>query len=155
MEIRWIEEQAVACGGIPIGLENLESLWAQGIRAIVTLTEHPLTAQKALTPEVIADLGFEVLHVPVIDQHPPSREQAEEVLSFMIQMKDKQDPIYLHCHAGIGRTGTMLHAVYLLAGMPFEDAKQMLKAKSPISQFFMLSDIQKDFLEGLAEALKS
>jgi atypical dual specificity phosphatase len=154
MKITWIEEHRIACGGIPIDIKNLESLREQGICAIVTLTEHPLTAQKALSTEVLAEAGFEVLHVPIVDQFPPSREQAEEVLNFVERVKSENKPVYLHCHAGIGRTGTMLHALYLLSGMPLEDVKQMLKTARPTSQFFMLSDPQKRFLEELAVTLR-
>ena len=151
MRISWVEESAVSCGAIPISIENLEALKEQGVSAIVTLTEHPLTSQKALTSEAIADMGFETLHVPVVDQHPPTEEQVQRVLDFVQQMKGKQKPVYLHCHAGIGRTGTMLHAIYLLSGMEFETVKQRIKTTRPASQFFMLSETQQAFLEKLAE----
>lgn len=150
MKITWVEDNIVACGGIPVSVENMESLKNDGIRAVITLTEHPITVQKALPPEVVADMGFEILHVPVVDQHPPVREQAQQVLDFMTKMQQDQKPVYLHCHAGVGRTGTMLHAVYLLSGMSFDDVKQKIKMKRPASQFFILSDIQKVFLEQLA-----
>ncbi|MEL6408492.1 MAG: hypothetical protein AAFR81_29260 [Chloroflexota bacterium] len=49
MRITWIDEHI--CGsGIPVSTDNLASLKEQGVQAIVTLTEHPLTVQKALTP---------------------------------------------------------------------------------------------------------
>ena len=153
MRISWVEEQAVSAGGIPISIENMEALRDQGVQAIITLTEHPLTAQKALTAEILAEMGFETLHVSVVDQHPPSKEQAQQVADFVKQMRDQQKPVYIHCHAGIGRTGTMLHAVYLLMGQDFETVKDMIKKTRPSSQFFMLSDSQKVFLEALAQEL--
>lgn len=153
MRISWVEKDAVSCGGIPVSVENVESLKAQGVRAIVTLTEHPLTAQKALTSELLTDMGFEILHVPVVDQHPPTKEQAETVHQFVSQMKAAQKPIYLHCHAGVGRTGTMLHAIYLVGGESLDVVKDKIKSTRPASQFFMLSDTQKAFLEQLAEDL--
>ena len=155
MRISWVDESEVSCGGIPISLENLESLKNQGIRAIVTLTERPLTTQKAITPEILAEMDFDFLHVPVVDQHPPTQDQARQVYRFVQKMRSEKRPVYLHCHAGVGRTGTLLHAVSLLSGMNLDDVKEKIKQKRPSSQFFMLADIQKEFLEQFAEELRS
>lgn len=155
MRISWVEESAVSCGGIPVSAENLESLKEQGVRAIISLTERPITSQTDLPPEVLLKAGIEVLHIPVVDQHPPTREQAQQALDFVTRMREDAKPVYIHCHAGIGRTGTMLHAIYLLSGMKFEDVKEKIKLTRPTSQFFMLADIQKDFLEQLAAELEA
>lgn len=153
MRINWIDEAVLACGGIPISVENLESLKSQGIKAIVTLTEHPLTVQKELSAETLANMGFETLHVPIVDQTPPTKQQVEEVVAFINQMKEKQKSVYLHCHAGVGRTGTMAHAIYLYVGMSLDAVKAKIKIARPTSQFIMLSDVQKAFLEELAQEL--
>lgn len=149
MKISWVEPSAVSCGGIPFSQENLEALKAQGVRAIVTLTEHPLP----VTTSLLSSLGLETLHVPVVDQNPPTRAQAQDVLAFVTRMKAEGKPVYVHCHAGIGRTGTMLHALYLLSGMTLDEAKHRIKSTRPTSQYLMLSDIQKEFLEALAAEL--
>ncbi len=154
MRINWVDEKVLACGGIPISIENLESLKNQGVKAIVTLTEHPLTVQKELSAETLAAMGFETLHVPVVDQYPPTKQQVEEVLSFVNRMKNEQKPVYLHCHAGVGRTGTMAHAIYLMGGTELDEVKTKIKTTRPTSQFFMLSDVQKIFFEDLARELQ-
>lgn len=48
----------------------------------------------------------------------------------------------------------MLHAIYLLSGMKLEAVKEQIKTTRPASQFFMLSDVQKAFLEQLAAELE-
>ena len=74
MNINWIEDGKIAAGGIPIDLDDAQSLKEQGIQAIVTLTERPLTTQKELPAHVLIELGIEALHVPVDDQFPPEIE---------------------------------------------------------------------------------
>lgn len=152
VKISWIEPDVMAASGIPVGVKDLQSLYEQGIRAIVTLTEHPLTAQKEITPQVLAEIGLTCLHAPIVDQYPPDMAAVRETAQFINQMKTQGYPVLLHCHAGIGRTGTMLHAYYLAEGLSLEEAKAKVKASKPTSQFIMLSDTQKVFLEDFARA---
>lgn len=149
MRISWIEEGKLACGGIPFSLENLQSLYEQGIRAILTLTEHPLTVQKALRAELFESMGIDLLHVPVVDQHAPTGEQVRDAHQFVLQMHSVGKAVYLHCHAGVGRTGTMLHALYMTRGMTLSEVKELVRQKRAMSQFIMLSDAQRAFLEQL------
>lgn len=150
MKIDWIEPGVLAASGIPLGLKDLQSLHEQGIRAIVTLTEQPLTLQKEITPEVLDSLGMACLHVPVVDQKSPDLDQVAAVARFIDQMQSESKPVYLHCHAGVGRTGTLLHAYYLAKGIGLEATKSKVKSGRAASQFFMLSDVQKAFLEKFA-----
>ena len=150
MKINWIEPGAIAAAGIPLGVQDVQSLVAQGVRAIVTLTEHPLTVQESLTPQLLADLDVICLHAPIVDQYPPDLVTVQQTVQFINQMKAEDRPVLLHCHAGIGRTGTMLHAYYLLEGFSLTEAKAKVKAGKPTSQFIMLSHAQRAFLEALA-----
>lgn len=118
---------------------------------MVTLVEHPLTIQKEITPDVLDKMGLTCLHAPIKDQHPPDAAVAEMVVQFIDQMKAQSRPVYVHCHAGIGRTGTMLHGYYLTQGLSLEEAKTRVRAGKPSSQFLMLSDTQRVFLEEMAE----
>ena len=149
MKINWIEPGVLAASGIPLGIKDLQSLYEQDIRAIVTLTEHPLTVQQEITPQVLDEIGLTCLHAPVVDQYPPDVATVRETVQFINQMKAQGQPVLLHCHAGIGRTGTMLHAYYLAEGLSLAEARAKVKAGKPISQFIMLSKAQKAFLEEL------
>ena len=152
MKINWIEPGALAASGIPLGVKDLQSLYEQGVRAIVSLTEHPLTVQKEITPQVLTEIDLTCLHKPIVDQEPPDMATVRETAQFINQMKAQDQPVLLHCHAGIGRTGTMLHAYYLAEGLSLEEAMAKVKAGKPTSQFIMLSDTQKGFLEDFARA---
>ena len=152
MKINWIEPGVLAASGIPLGVKDLRSLYAQGIRAIVTLTEHPLTLQAEITAQHLAAIGLTCLHAPIVDQFPPDMATVRKTVQFIKQLKAQSRPVLLHCHAGIGRTGTMLHAYYLAEGLSLEDAKAKVKAGKLTSQFNMLSDSQKRFLEDMARS---
>lgn len=151
VKIDWIEPGAIAASGIPLGLKDLDSLREQGIRAIVTLTEHPLTVQTEITWDVLEEMDFLCLHAPVEDQYPPDRTTVHTVTQFLRQMRSAGRPVLLHCHAGVGRTGTLLHAYYLMEGLSLQEAQVKVRGARTSSQFLLLSDAQKMFLEELAK----
>lgn len=153
MRISWIETNQLAAGGIPLGKDDVKSLYKQGIRAIITLTEPPLTQQTEITQELVDNLGITLFHLPLVDQHPPENiEMVDQLRSIIDRMKTESKPVLLHCHAGIGRTGTMLRAYYISSGLSLDEAKETVKSARQMSQFFMLADAQQEFLEQLAES---
>jgi atypical dual specificity phosphatase len=144
MKISWIESDILAASTIPIDAKDLQSLHDQGMRAIISLTEQPLTSFKSISADVFATLDLAYLHIPVPDQHPPTHEQAHSIIDFIEQMRAQQRAVLVHCHAGIGRTGTILHLYYIAQGLSFEQAKEQIKSRRP--QSILLSDEQKAFL---------
>jgi len=154
VKIEWIEKDTIAASGIPLGEKDLRSLYAQGIRGIITLTEHPLTIQAEIEPDVLDEIGLTNLHAPILDQHPPDSDTMWKTIRFINQMKEQHRPTLIHCHAGVGRTGTVIHAYYLAEGLSLEETKAKVKKLKPSSQFLMLSDRQKAFLESFAIEVK-
>ncbi len=150
MKINWIVPDVLAASGIPIGLDDLESLYEQGMRAIVSFTETPLTIQQEISAEVFKQADITYLHAPIVDQHAPDLITVERTHRFINKMKAEGRPVLVHCHAGIGRTGTMLHAYFILEGVSLDEAKAAVRAAKGSSQFFMLSPVQQQFLRELA-----
>lgn len=150
MRIDWIEPGVIAASGVPLGMTDLRSLYEQGVRAIITLTEHPITTQAEITTRALDEIGLTCLHVPIVDQCPPDVAAVWKVTQFINEMKARGQTVLLHCHAGTGRTGTMLHAYYLAERLSLEEVKAKVRACKPSSQFFILSDAQRAFLEAFA-----
>lgn len=153
MKISWVEPNKLAASGIPLGRDDMQSLYEQGIRAIVTLTEPPLSNQREITIQLANEFDIELFHLPIVDQNPPSNlAMVRELKSIIDLMKTQMKPVLIHCHAGIGRTGTMLHVYYLASGLGLEETKLKVKQTRQMSQFFMLSQIQQQFLEDFAKS---
>lgn len=155
MKIDWIEPGILAAGGIPLGTSDLQSLREQGIEAIITLTEHALTTQSGITPRLLDEMGLTCLHAPIVDQYPPDLATMRRIVEFIYRMKMLGKPVFVHCHAGVGRTGTVLHAYYLTTGLSLEAAKAQVKARKFTSQFLMLSEAQRAFLEAFGDRQSS
>jgi protein tyrosine phosphatase (PTP) superfamily phosphohydrolase (DUF442 family) len=91
-------------GGAP-STEDYRALAAAGVTTIVDLR-----AEKGLhDPSALLDeLGVARVRIPMRDGQTPTHEQVQE---FMALVEASEGAVYLHCGAGVGRTGTMA-AVY-------------------------------------------
>ncbi len=52
--------------------------------------------------------GFEVIYQPIQDMGIPSRSEFERSLAMALEVAQSGGNLVIHCHAGIGRTGTFL-----------------------------------------------
>ena len=149
MKCSWIEPNLLAASSTPISAEDILSLHAQGIRGLLSLPEQPLTRYRTITPDLFARLDMLSFHVPVIDQHPPTPAQAQAILHILAEMQAQQRPILVHCQAGVGRTGTVLHLYYLAQGLSMLQARAIIRTRRV--QCILLSDTQSAFLESFAQ----
>jgi atypical dual specificity phosphatase len=155
IQLDWIEDGVLAASSIPIDLNDVRSLHNQGIRAIVTLTEHPITIHKSVTPDALKALDITYLHAPIPDGYAPDIPLAQAIVGFIEQMTLEHRPTFIHCHAGIGRTGTMLHCYYLSRGLSIDEASARVSKRRPACNFLNLSNAQRTFLEEFAAACQS
>ena len=114
-------------GGINPLEADLGEIKAQGIRAIVTLTEEPLDRK------IVAACGFEYLHLGVQDFMPPTLDQMKECIDFIDRMRALKKPVALHCYAGLGRTGTMLACYLVKEGLTAAAAIDEVRSHRPDS----------------------
>jgi atypical dual specificity phosphatase len=90
---------------------KLEALLDAGIRAFFDLTEEgELSPYDDLLRDLAHDRGLSVAYdrVPIRDLGVPQPADLHKVLSRLKINVDRGTPSYVHCWAGIGRTGTVI-----------------------------------------------
>jgi atypical dual specificity phosphatase len=121
----WVDPPYLAALGRPDGLDELQWLRDQGIQLLISLTEYPPYRNW------IDDVGLLALHVPVPDFHAPTLEQIEQCVAAISRAKEQQMAVAVHCHAGLGRTGTILAAYFVSQGMSAANAIDKVRALRP------------------------
>src|SRR5262245_27317054 len=148
MKFSVIEAGNLVASSIPFNAKDIRSLHQQGVRAIISLTERSLIGMSDISQTLLNELDLTYFHAPVRDHYLPDWVQASHILDFIKQMKVEQRLTFIHCHAGVGRTGTILHAYFLGRGLSLAEAKARVKARR--IHCTLLSPEQEAFLSEFA-----
>ncbi|MBI5119209.1 dual specificity protein phosphatase family protein [Candidatus Poribacteria bacterium] len=115
-------------GTIDALADDLAFLRTEGIRAILSLSETPLTEP------VVREHGFSYLHVPIDDFTAPTIKQVNQCMDFVERMVNaERKPVAVHCGAGCGRTGTMLACYLVRTGKTADEAIETVRFMRPCS----------------------
>ncbi|WP_310600699.1 dual specificity protein phosphatase family protein [Desulfobulbus sp.] len=121
--LHWITDH-LATGHAPMSYEDLESIRAQGIRAIVNLCGEFCDLH-----QIEESSGFEVFYLPVADECAPDLAAMEQALDWLDESIYLDKKVLVHCRMGQGRTGTFVAAYLLRRGFDFKGAEQTLKGR--------------------------
>jgi protein-tyrosine phosphatase len=86
-----------------------EALAEKDVKVIVDLRAEDLEVDRA----GIEALGMKLVRIPMRDGQAPTDEQVQK---FLTVMKNADGRVYVHCGAGVGRTGTMAASYLVLTG---------------------------------------
>ncbi|KAJ8924187.1 hypothetical protein NQ315_006978, partial [Exocentrus adspersus] len=120
----WVENRKLAAFAWPQTRGNLELLWEEGIRHIVTLCPEKLPA--------LENSKFEWTYIPVTECRAPSIEDIFKFIRVVQWCRKTNKPLGVHCRMGLGRTGVMV-AIYLVYfhGMEADQALKNLRYLRP------------------------
>lgn len=137
----WITKN-LAVGHAPMSYEELDSLKEQGITAIVNLCGEFCDLH-----EIEQKAGFEVFYLPIDDDSAPKMEELEKGLAWLDEATYLGKKVLVHCHHGIGRTGTFVTAYLLRRGLGMKRAGKKLKTTranpTAFSQWWLLRKFGK------------
>jgi atypical dual specificity phosphatase len=122
----WVVPHTLAAMAWPRQLRNdLKFLQETDIQVVVTLTK------RTLNMPLIEEFGFEYHHLPLVDFAAPDLPSIARFVNIINRAKIEGKKTIVHCHAGRGRTGTMIACYLVSLGTPPAQALHEVRRRRP------------------------
>ena len=120
----WLIENKLAGSAIPTSIDEVKWIIGQGVKSIVTVREEPLD------DEWVREVKY--LHIMSNDMGVPEFVDLGSAVDFIHRRITNNEPVMVHCLAGLGRTGTLL-ACYLVKyqNMSADEATKKVREERP------------------------
>jgi len=135
----WLIPEKLAGSAIPTSFEEVKWLLDEGVKSIVTIREEPLD------DDWMKDVNY--LHIHSNDMGVPEFDDLIKTVDFIHQRITNNEPVMVHCLAGLGRTGTIL-ACYLIKYQNLsadESIKKVRESRPGSIQSFSQEEIISQF----------
>ena len=120
----WMIEKKLAGSALPTSIDEVHWVIDQGVKSIVTIREEPLD------DSWVKNVNY--LHVKSNDMGVPEFDDLGSAVDFIHRRITNNEPVMVHCLAGLGRTGTIL-ACYLVKyqNVSADEAMEKVREQRP------------------------
>ena len=105
--------------------DDLEFLRGEGVRVLVSLSIPPPDI------DLVHKHGMSHAVLPFRDMCAPPPEMIDRFVDIVSKSLDAGEPVAVHCHAGLGRTGTMLACFLVHQGRSADAAIAEVRRQRP------------------------
>jgi atypical dual specificity phosphatase len=137
MTVTWILNNFVATSPIAKNMEDIDSWKRAGVKAIAVLAEPQEIARYWGSVNnyfrALENKSFEFTYSPIRDFHAPDLIQLEKLVEWIDAKVRENKPVLVHCHAGIGRTGTIIAAYLVKKGYGASEAIKKVRKSIPLA----------------------